>query len=107
MDPDLLFRFATRLGTTPDAVELAESGLVDPDTIKARADEGTPQARGLWLGLAAQAALARGDRLGAVRLLREAFEQAVDPFTPDTSAAAIRDLADDELRELLDKAGIP
>jgi hypothetical protein len=37
VDPILLFRFATRHGTTPDAIELIETGLVPPEAVAARA----------------------------------------------------------------------
>ena len=105
-DANILFQCATRFGTTPDAIGLAESGEVDPEVIAHRAAE-VPAAAGLWLGLAAQAAMARGDRFGVVRYLREAFIRAHPDFPPTLSVFAIRDQADDELQELLDSIGVP
>jgi hypothetical protein len=107
VDGDILFRCATRYGSTPDAFELVERGLVAPETIVQRGREGPTTARGIWLGLAARAALVRGDRFGAVRLLKEAVETADPAFPPLTEVWAIRELADDELNEILDKAGVP
>lgn len=107
VDGDVLFRCATRNGTTPDAIELVERGLVDPETVVRRACDGPHAARGLWLGLAARAALARGDRFRTVRLLREAIDVAHPEFPPLAEVWAIREAADDALNELLDKVGIP
>jgi hypothetical protein len=107
VDGDVLFRCATRYGTTPEAIELVDRGLVDPETCVRRGDEGTTEARGLWLGLAAQAAFARGDRFGTVRLLREAYRVADPAFPPIGSMLSIREQADDALREMLDRAGVP
>jgi hypothetical protein len=91
----------------PEAIELVERGLVDPETCVRRGDEGPPLARAVWLGLAAQAAFARGDRFGTVRLLREACRIADPAFPPIASMMSIREQADDELREMLDRAGVP
>ena len=107
VDGDVLFRCATRYGSTPDAFELVELGLVDPETILERGRSGPATARGIWFGLAARAALVRGDRFRAVRLLREALEIADPAFPPLTEVWAIRGLADDELHAMLDSAGIP
>jgi hypothetical protein len=99
-DPNALFRCATRIGTTPDAFELAQSGEVHPDTIVARAEEAPPGARGIWLGLAAEAAFARGDDLGTARLLKTAYEQAARGFGPEMSAREIREEASPKLQEI-------
>ncbi|MBI5536464.1 MAG: hypothetical protein HY898_27325 [Deltaproteobacteria bacterium] len=107
VDGDILFQCATRYGSTPDAIELVERGLVTPETVVHRGRQGPTTARGLWLGLAARAALVRGDRFGAVRLLKEAVETADPAFPPLTEVWAIREMADDELNEILDKAGVP
>ena len=104
---DILFQCATRYGATPDAFELVERGQVAPETVIQRGREGPPEARGIWLGLAARAALVRGDRFRTVRLLKEAVETASPEFPPLTEVWAVRELADDELNEMLDKAGIP
>ncbi len=46
VDGDVLFRCATRHGTTPDAIQLIECGLVDPDTVVRRAEHAPHTARG-------------------------------------------------------------
>jgi hypothetical protein len=107
VDGDVLFECATDGVVTPDAIELAERGLVDPAVVVDRGRRGAAPALGLWLGLAARAAFAHGDRFGVVRLLREAFASADQQFPPVGDALAIRAAADDDLNEMLDKAGIP
>ena len=107
VDGDTLFRCATRCGAPPEALELVERGQVAPETVVHRGREGPAEARGLWLGLAARAALVRGDRFRTVRLLKEAVETASPGFPPLTEVWAVRELADDSLNEMLDKAGIP
>ncbi len=107
VDPDLVFWCATRDGVTPDAIGLAETGAASPNAIRKRAAHGSSLSIGLWLGLAAQSALARGDQFLAVRLLREAYEKHMSPFEPLSSAMWIREHADDELHAMLDSAGIP
>lgn len=106
-DPNILFKCATRDGTTSDAIELADRGLVDPEVVVERAHEAPSTARGLWYGLAAEAAWARQDRFNTVRLLREAFRLSSPDFPPKMNAWNIRDRADPELHKLLDEAGIP
>jgi hypothetical protein len=86
--------------------QLVESGAVDPEVVAHRAVE-APRAAGIWLGLAAQASLARGDTFGVVRYLREAYERADPEFPPDFSAMVIRSNADPELHQSLDAIGVP
>ncbi len=105
VDPEVLFELATSRGVTADAVELAESGLVSPQLIERRSADAAAGARAVWLGLAARAALVRGDRLGTVRLLRAAFE-ANAPDLVAQDLAFVREHADDELREMLGRAGL-
>lgn len=105
--PDTVFWCATRDGVTADAIGLAETGAASPDAIRERAARGSPASVGLWLGLAAQSAHARGDEFLCVRLLREAYETHVAPLEPTSSAMAIRETADDDLHTMLDAAGIP
>ncbi len=107
VDPDVVFRCATRWGTTPEAIGMVEEGRVSPEVVVRRGEEGPREARGLWLGFAAQAALARGDRARSVALLSEAFSRADPAFPPWTSIWWIRDRADDDLHGLLDAAGVP
>jgi hypothetical protein len=106
VDGNVLFLCATRYGTTPEAIELVERGVVDPKTVINRADRSAPEMRALWLGLAARAAFAKGDRFRCVRLLKDAYA-CPGPITPDLDAIVIRREADDELRDLLDRARIP
>lgn len=102
-DGDVLFRCVSRLGMLPELFDLAESGRVDPDTIVARAS-GSP-AEGSWLGLAALAAFARGDREATVRHLWRASQ--LDPILSFASISSIRDRGDEELNAALDAAGVP
>jgi hypothetical protein len=104
-DPDRLFLHVSRFGIVPDLLELGESGAVDPETIRRRADE-SPHNRSFWLGLAAQAAFARGEKFLTVRFLAEAYD-ANAGVPADIAAMQIREAADDELQALLDSVGIP
>jgi hypothetical protein len=104
-DGDVLFRCASRFGFTPDLFDLAASGTVKPETIEERGrDSG---ARAAWLGLAAQAAFARGDRFATIRYLREACRDEENASLAWASAMEIRELADDTLNAELDKVGVP
>lgn len=102
-DGDVLFRCVSRLGMIPELYDLAESGRVDPDTVVARATGSA--AEGAWLGLAALAAFARGDRDATVRHLWRASQ--LDPILSFASIDGIRGRADAELNEQLDRAGVP
>ena len=104
-DPDRLFLHASRDGIIPELLEMGESGAVAPETIRERGDE-SPHNRSFWLGLAAQAAFARGETFLTVRFLAEAYDVNAG-VTPDFAAMQIRDEADDELQALLDSVGIP
>jgi hypothetical protein len=90
---------------TSDIFDLVASGSVDPETIEARGD-GSP-ARPLWLGLAAQAAHARGDRWSTLRYLREASQSGQSSYFAWASINEIRETADEELNEELDRLGVP
>lgn len=107
VDPNRLFELATWQGVVPDAIELVESGTVSPRTVELRADRAPDAARGIWLGLAARAALVRGDRFGTVRLLKAAFDTHDPEFPPTIDLEFIRAHADDELQSMLDRAGLP
>lgn len=108
VEPDVVFDLATYDAVTPDAIELAESGLVSVGRILARMAEGTPESRPLWLGLAARAAFEQGDRFGTVRFLSEAYQVGDEPFfLPTIQTMDIREQADDELHEMLDRGGVP
>jgi len=60
----------------------------------------------MWLGLAAQAAFARGDRFSTIRYLREASNSPESSFAW-VSISEIRHEADEELNRDLDRAGVP
>ena len=102
-----MFCFVVRRGTERFQMRSSWSGQVDPETVVVRAEEAPPGTRAMWLGLAAEAAFARYDELGTVRLLKMAFAVPNEGFGPDTSVMAIRDRASDELNTILDKVGIP
>lgn len=68
-DGNMLFRCAARDGMFSELCDLAASGTVDPEVIEERG--ASSPARSAWLGLAAQASFARGDRWGTIRYLRE------------------------------------
>lgn len=101
-DGDILFRCVSRIGMIPELFDLARSGTVDPETIVARASGSAAEAS--WFGLAAQAALARGDRAATVRYLWRATQ--LDPLLSYASVLEVRHLGDAELNAELDRAGI-
>jgi hypothetical protein len=109
VDPDLVFRFATKDGVVPDAIDLIEEGLVSPEAIVLRARSSTPDGVPIWLALAARAAWARRDRFNAVRLTREAYDALRGSFgrSAEVEVRRLRDDADEELHTMLDAAGIP
>lgn len=103
-DGNILFRCATKLGLTPDVFDLAKGGTVDPAVIEERGF-GSPS-RAAWLGLAAQAALTRGDRFAVIRYLREASRGA-DSVLAWASIGEIRREAEEALNNELDRVGVP
>lgn len=107
VDPEVVFRCAARSGVTADAIELAEEGRVSPRIIEERARASKPPASGLWYGLAARAACVRGDGFSTVRLLRAMLASGIDDDRIDEEIRFVRSRADDALRLLLDRAGLP
>jgi len=103
-DGDMLFRCATKTGVTSDIFDLADSGTVDPLTIVERG-RGS-RARATWMGLAAQAAFARGDRWNTIAYLREAVSDERTAILAWASIDHIREKADDELKAQLDALGL-
>lgn len=103
-DGNVLFRCTAKIGMHSGIFDLARSGTVDPEVIEERG-AGSP-ARATWLGLAAQAAFARGDRFAVIRYLRDASREE-DAFLAWASINEIREEADDELNAELDKVGVP
>lgn len=53
------------------------------------------------------AAQARGDRLGAVRYLKEAWEEEDAYGLVASTTIQVREAADPELTRMLDEAGVP
>ena len=106
VDPNIVFRCSAFNGMIPESIELAQSGEVDPAVIEARAIESDSGASGLWLGRAAEAAFARGDRTAMADYLRRAYERE-DWLPPDMSVLEIREKADPETQTLLDQLGLP
>ncbi len=90
---------------TSNIFDLARSGTVDPEVIEERGRDSAT--RPTWLGLAAQAALARGDRFAVIRYLREAVQNDDDAFLAWASISEVRHDADDVLNEELDRVGVP
>ncbi len=104
-DGDILFRCASRFGMTSDLFDLARTGTVDPLTIEERGAESA--ARAAWLGLAAMAAFARGDRFATLRYLRAACSDDDDAYLAWAAISEIRRDADEALNHELDKLGVP
>lgn len=105
--PEALFACASHEGITAEAIDLAERGLVPPQTIEARGADAPAGSRPLWLGLAARAACVRGERFTTVRLLREVVQSGLPRDLIRRDVRFVRNRADGELHALLDKAGLP
>jgi hypothetical protein len=103
---DLLFLCACDSGLTPEAMELVEDGLVSVETVMQRADEAGP-ARGGYVGLAAEAAFLAGDLVATIRLLRETMSLENEWIMAFPHIQFVRERANPEEREALDRAGIP
>jgi hypothetical protein len=105
---DVVFHFATLDGATPEAIGLAEEGLVAARVVEQRSLRSDHEGRVLWLGLAARAACVAGDQLGTIRLLRAAYAAARgSTYDPARDLAFVQDHADACLRALLLNAGFP
>jgi len=107
VSPDVVFELATEDGLRFDAVELVDCGLVSVGVVLRGLRAAPPGERALWLGLAARAAFAEGDRFGTVRFLGEAYRVGHPPLLPIMQAIDIREQADDELHRMLDRVGVP
>lgn len=105
VDANLLFRCATNIGMTPEAIELVEEGLVEPETILARGEQSA--ARATYLGLAAEAAYLRGDLVSTIRYLRDAVLSEGEFSTALPHIYFIREQASPDVNAILDRAGIP
>jgi hypothetical protein len=106
VDGNTLFLCACEIGMTPDAIALAEDGLVDADVIVERADR-SGGARTTYIGLAATAAYLHGDVVGAIRLLRDSLAHENEWCSAFPHIYFIREHASEDVNAMLDKAGIP
>jgi hypothetical protein len=105
VDANVLFQCATNLAMTPEAIELVEDGLVEPETILARGARSA--ARTTYLGLAAEATYLRGDLVSTIRYLREALLHETDLCSALPHIYFVREQASPEVNAILDRAGIP
>ncbi len=106
VEANLLFLCACYLSITPDAIELVEEGLVSVETLQSRANE-AGEARGAYIGLAAQTAFLAGDLLGTIRLLREAMSLENEWISALPHVWFVWERATTTERDALDRAGIP
>lgn len=106
VDGDVLFRCASEYGLTPDLIGLVEDGCVAVSTLVERAAR-SEGAKAAYLGLAAEAAFLAGDMLGTVRLLRESIAHENGWCSALPHVFFVRERASPEVKELLDRAGIP
>lgn len=105
VDGNVLFKCATNIGMTPEAIELVEEGLVEPETILDRARGSA--ARATYVGLAAEATFLRGDLVSTIRHLREAVQFETDLCSALPHIYFVREQASPEVNAILDRAGIP
>ena len=105
VDANVLFQCATNIGMVPEAIELVEEGLVEPETILARGAQSP--ARTTYLGLAAEATYLRGDIVSTIRYLRESVQHQTDLCSALPHIWFIREQASPEVNAILDRAGIP
>jgi hypothetical protein len=103
---EAIFDFVALDDTPLDTVEIVDKGMVASARIEARAKREPSHRQAPWFGLAARAACVRGDRLGSVRLLREAIRAAGSPTVVDADVRFVRSRADAMLRQMLDGAGL-
>jgi hypothetical protein len=106
VETNLLFLCACYLSITPDAIELVDDGLVSVETLQTRANE-AGEARGAYIGLAAQAAFLAGDLVGTIRLLREAMSLENEWISALPHIWFVWERATATERDALDRAGIP
>lgn len=105
-DAGALLEVAGERALTEEMQARVDDGEV-PDSALARLSERHPGARPEWLGLAARSARARGDQLGTIRHLRGALELAGAEVTRAREhLELVRALAEPELLELMDRAGL-
>jgi hypothetical protein len=105
VDGNVLFQCATNIGMTPEAIELVEEGLVEPETILERGSASA--ARATYAGLAAEATFLRGDLVSTIRHLRDALQHEPELCTALPHIYFVREQASPEVNAILDRAGIP
>jgi hypothetical protein len=106
VEANLLFLCACYLSITPEAIELVEDGLVNVETLLIRTNE-AGEARGAYVGLAAQAAFLTGDLVGTIRLLRETMSLENEWISALPHIWFVWERATAPERDALDRAGIP
>ncbi|MEM9069014.1 MAG: hypothetical protein AAGE52_10940 [Myxococcota bacterium] len=101
---DQLFWLAA-MELSPFALELVDEGIVAPEAIAERAKLAPPEAAPLWWSIAGRAAFVRGDMLGCIRWLRQAFDTGLVPKT--MTLPWIWKRADANFRAMMQSAGLP
>jgi hypothetical protein len=105
-DPSVLLQVAGTRALTEEMQTRIDAGDV-PAALLARLPERHPGSTPDWLGLAARSARARGDQLGTIRLLRGALRHAGNSADRAREHLdLVRALAEPELLDLLDRAGL-
>jgi hypothetical protein len=105
-DPGVLLEVAGTRALTEEMHTRIDEGEV-PASVLARLPERHPEATPEWLGLAARSARAHGDQLGTIRLLRGALRHAGTAVERAREHLAfVRELAEPELLDMLNRAGL-
>lgn len=103
-EPSLLLALIGPRALTEEMQLLIDDGRLSPQVIGALAER-HPEDQADLLGFAARSAQAQGDHLGTIRYLRFAMDTDEEERVRD-HLEQIRELADPELLELLDRAGL-
>lgn len=106
VDPERVFDFVTSDGSSADAVDLANLGLVNPSYIVERGRSIPEVDEALWLGLAARSACVRGEHFATLRYLRQALAELPQSSVLADDVDFVYSRAGAELLEMLDRAGI-
>lgn len=103
-DPSLLLALIGPEALTEEMQLLIDDGALSPQVIEALVEH-YPDAEVDLLGFAARSAQAQGDHLGTIRYLRFAMRADSEERARD-HLEQVRELADPDLLELLDRAGL-
>jgi hypothetical protein len=105
-DPGTLLEVAGIRALTEEMQARIDEGEV-PAAVLARLPERHPESTCEWLGLAARSARACGDQLGTIRLLRGALRHSGKTAERAREHLAfVRELAEPDLLDMLDRAGL-